>query len=215
MVAWRMADLTQALALTGPEATLTLYREWAASYDSGFAVDMEYRLPAHVAGAFVAAGGTGPVLDVGAGTGLLAQALRDMGFAGAVDGLDFSAEMLARAEGKGVYRHLVQADVTRALPLGRVYGGITSSGTFTAGHVGPQAFGPMLDVALPAALFALSVNQRVFMAQGFDLALAGLQAQGRIRHLQMIEVEVYGAAARDLDPEHAGDRAWIVLFRAT
>jgi hypothetical protein len=41
---------------------------------------MEYRLPAHVAAAFVSAGGTGPVLDVGAGTGLLAEALRAQGF---------------------------------------------------------------------------------------------------------------------------------------
>ncbi|MBC7737636.1 MAG: methyltransferase, partial [Candidatus Saccharibacteria bacterium] len=52
-----MADLTQALALTGPDATLKLYRDWAAGYDGGFAQDMDYRLPAHVAGAFVAAGG--------------------------------------------------------------------------------------------------------------------------------------------------------------
>lgn len=209
-----MADLTQALALTGPDATLRLYREWAANYDSGFAVDMQYRLPAHVAGAFVAAGGVGPVLDVGAGTGLLAQALRDAGFQGAVDGLDFSAEMLERAGQKGIYRALVQADVTRTLPLRRVYGGVTSSGTFTAGHVGPEAFGPMLQVVLPGALFALSINQRVYTRLGFDVALQGLQARGAIQGLQLIEVEVYGAAARGIDPDHAADKAWIALFRA-
>ena len=209
-----MTDLTQALALSGPDATVTLYRDWAATYDAGFAADMEYRLPAHVAGAFLAAGGQGPVLDVGAGTGLLAQALRQMGFEGAVDGLDFSAEMLAQAETKVVYRHLVQADVTRPLPRERVYNGVTSSGTFTAGHVGPEAFGPMLAVARPGAVFALSVNRRVWSGLGFDRALEGLLQAGSIRDLQLIEVEVYGAAARALDPEHAGDRAWIVLFRA-
>ena len=207
-----MADLTEALALVGPDATLTLYRDWAASYDQGFATDMEYRLPAHVAAAFVAAGGAGPVLDVGAGTGLLAEALLGMGFAGTVDALDFSAEMLDRAGQKAIYRHLVQADVTRALPLARVYNGVTSSGTFTAGHVGPVAFGPMLDVALPGAVFALSVNQRVWAGLGFDIALQALRAEGRIRDLRWIEVEVYGAEARALDPGHAGDRAWIVLF---
>ena len=210
-----MADLTQALALSGPEATLKLYRDWAASYDTGFATDMEYRLPAHVAGAFVAAGGVGPVLDVGAGTGLLALALRGMGFQGAIDALDFSAEMLARAGEKAVYRGMVQADVTKSLPLPRAYNGVTSSGTFTAGHVGPGAFGPMLEVALPGALFALSVNQRVWASLRFQPALNALLEGGRIRDLQQIEVEVYGAAARALDPEHAGDRAWIALFRAT
>ncbi len=209
-----MVDLTEALALTGPDATLKLYRDWAASFDGGFAAEMAYLLPAHVAGAFVAAGGTGPVLDVGAGTGLLAQALRDMAFQDAVDGLDFSAEMLEQAAAKGIYRALVRADVTQALPLQRVYHGVTSSGTFTAGHVGPDAFGPMLAVALPGAQFALSVNQRVWRDMGFDGALTGLQAAGWIRDLQLIEVAVYGAAARALDPVHAGDKAWIVLFRA-
>jgi SAM-dependent methyltransferase len=207
-------DLSAALALTGPDATLRLYRDWAQTYDSGFAQSLQYNLPAHVARAFLAAGGTGPVLDVGAGTGLLAHHLREMGFDGAIDGLDFSAEMLAVAGPKGLYRNLVQADVTKALPLKRSYGGVTSSGTFTAGHVGPEGFGPMLDVALPGALFALSINLRVWHDKGFDLALPALLAQGRITDLQRIEVQVYGQAAETLDPDHAKDRAVIALFRA-
>ena len=60
-------DLSGALTLTGPEACLAHYRAWAASYDSGFAEGMDYLLPAHVAAAFLAAGGGSPVLDVGAG----------------------------------------------------------------------------------------------------------------------------------------------------
>ena len=214
MAVWRHGKFDRSPCPDRPDATLKLYRDWAAAYDGGFAQDMDYRLPAHVAGAFVAAGGAGPVLDVGAGTGLLAQALVGMGFQGAVDGLDFSAEMLAVAAGKGVYRNLVRADVTTALPLQRVYNGVTSSGTFTAGHVGPVAFGPMLAVALPGAVFALSINQRVWHMVGFDQALAGLEAEGRITALQLIEVEVYGQAARAPDPDHAGDKASIVMFRA-
>jgi predicted TPR repeat methyltransferase len=209
-----MSDLNAALALTGPDATLALYRDWATTYDGGFATDMQYNLPAHVAAAFVAAGGQGPVLDVGAGTGLLAGSLRQMGFQGQIDALDFSQEMLDVAAGKQLYTGLFRADVTRALSLPRLYNGITSSGTFTAGHVGPVAFGPMLDVALPDALFALSINQRVWTGQGFDTALADLAATNRIRDLQLIDVQVYGDAARALDPTHADDRAYVALFRA-
>ena len=182
-----MTDLNTALALTGPDATLALYRDWATTYDGGFATDMQYNLPAHVAAAFVAAGGQGPVLDVGAGTGLLAGSLRQMGFQGQIDALDFSQEMLDVAAGKQLYTGLFRADVTRALNLPRLYNGITSSGTFTAGHVGPIAFGPMLNVALPGALFALSINQRVWTGQGFDTALANLAATNRIRDLQQLE----------------------------
>jgi len=207
-------DLNAALTLTGADATLALYRDWAQTYDGGFATDMQYNLPAHVAAAFMAAQGQGPVLDVGAGTGLLAACLRDMGFAGQIDALDFSQEMLDVAAQKRLYSGLFRADVTQPLDLPRQYNGVTSSGTFTAGHVGPVAFGPMLDVALPGALFALSINQRVWVGQGFEAALAALTASGRIRDLQLIDVQVYGDAARALDPAHADDRAYVALFRA-
>lgn len=206
--------LKAALELNGPEACLAYYRDWAARYDGGFAETMDYRLPAHVAAAYMSTGAQGPVLDVGAGTGLLAQSLREMGFAGEIDAADFSAEMLERAAGKGLYTHLAQADITRPLALPRRYAGLVSSGTFTAGHVGPEALPSLLDVALPGAQFALSVNRRVWTAQGFDRAFDALAAQGRITALQIIEVQVYGPAATTLDPDHAADRAQVVLFRA-
>ena len=209
-----MSDLTQALAQTDPAATLQLYHDWAATYDGGFAKDMQYNLPAHVAAAFMAANGSGPVLDVGAGTGLLAQSLRALGFQGQIDALDFSAEMLAVAAEKRLYTGHFRADVTQPLPIPRQYNGVTSSGTFTAGHVGPVALPHMLAVAKPGALFALSINQRVWTGAGFDRALTDLQASALINDLQLLEVEVYGSAARALDPDHAHDRAYVALFRA-
>lgn len=207
-------DLQGALTLNSPEACLAHYRAWAESYDTGFAKGMDYLLPAHVAAAFRAAGGASPVLDVGAGTGLLTERLVEMGQQGPIDAVDFSAEMLERAAEKGLYRHLCRADITEAIPLPRQYGGIVSSGTFTAGHVGPNALPRLLALALPGAQFALSINQRVWALLGFDRALQALTAEGRITALQLIEVEVYGAAARSLDPDHAADRAQIALFRA-
>ena len=207
-------DLKGALGLTGPEACLAYYRDWAANYDSGFATEMQYLLPAHVAAAFLGARGQGPVLDVGAGTGLLAEALRQMGVTDPIDAVDFSVEMLERAAEKRIYAGLFQADITKPLNLPRRYGGIVSSGTFTAGHVGPEALPNLLSVARPQAQFALSINRRVWTSAGFDAALDTLAAQKRITDLHLIEVEVYGAAAAALDAEHAADRAMIALFRA-
>jgi SAM-dependent methyltransferase len=207
--------LTGALKLAGPEACLAHYRDWAASYDTGFAEEMQYLLPAHVAAAFIGTGAAGPVLDVGAGTGLLAERLRDMGFKGEIDAVDFSPEMLALAGEKRLYSGLFRADVTRPLDLPRRYAGIVSSGTFTAGHVGPEALPHLLAAGLTGAQFALSINRRVWTGAGFDRALDGLAATGRITGLQLIEVQIYGAAAADLDPEHAADRGLIALFRAT
>ena len=205
--------LKGALDLSGPEACLDYYRSWAATYDGGFARDMEYRLPGHVAAAFMGTGATGPVLDVGAGTGLVAEELRGMGFSGVVDAVDFSAQMLELAAGKGIYRHLVQADITTPIALPRQYRGIVSSGTFTAGHVGPEALPNLLDLTLPDAQVALSINRRVWTAAGFDRSLEALVAAGRITTLHLIDVEIYGAAAREVDADHASDRALIAMFR--
>lgn len=206
----RLTDLHRAYELRTPEDCRALYEAWAETYDGGFAAGMEYRLPAHVAAAFLAADGAGPVLDVGAGTGLLAEALRAQGFADAIDAIDLSAAMLAAAAEKGLYRTLVQADVTRPLDLARGYRGIVSSGTFTHGHVGPEALPHLLALAAPGAQVALSINAGVYAAQGFDRALGRLE--GAIG-LHLVEVPIYGAAAAAIDPDHAADRALIALFR--
>jgi SAM-dependent methyltransferase len=192
-------SLKEALELNGPEACQAYYRDWATNYDAGFAEEMQYLLPAHVAAAFLGTGAAGPVLDVGAGTGLLAERLRDMGFRGEIDGVDLSAEMLGQAAEKRLYARLLQADITRPLHRSQRYAGIVSSGTFTAGHVGPDA---------------LPNNRRVWTSAGFDRALDALAGEGRIVALQLIEVEIYGAAAAGVDAEHAGDQAMIALFRA-
>ena len=84
-----------------------------------------------------------------------------------------------------------------------------SSGTFTHGHVGPEAFGPLLAVLAPGALLAVSVNLGVWDALGFEAAFAALD--GRLVVRQMLEVPIYGAAAAALDPGHAADKARVVL----
>lgn len=206
--------LKGALGLTGPEACLAYYRDWASSYDQGFAAEMQYLLPAHVAAAFMGAQGQGPVLDVGAGTGLLAEALRQTGFPDSIDAVDFSAPMLERAAEKRIYAGLFQTDITKPLTLPQRYGGVVSSGTFTAGHVGPEALAQLLSVARPQAQFVLSINRRVWVSAGFDTALTTLAEAKRITDLQVIEVKVYGAAAARIDADHAGDRALLALFRA-
>ncbi|MCC5968423.1 MAG: methyltransferase domain-containing protein [Pararhodobacter sp.] len=204
-------DLKGAYALSGPEACLQLYAGWADSYDADFAAGMDYLLPAQVAAAWMDGGGAGPVLDIGAGTGLLAAALRGLGYAGDIDGVDLSAEMLARARTKGLYRQLHRADITRPLDLTPRYGGLVSSGTFTHGHVGPEGLAPLLTVAAPGARFALSVNASVWDQKGFAAAFQTLG--DAIIGLDLREVPIYGDKARARDPSHAADRALIVCFR--
>ncbi|XP_053940665.1 methyltransferase-like protein 27 isoform X5 [Cuculus canorus] len=118
----RVAAVHGAAAL--PEL-LRLYDGWAARYEQDVAA-LQYRAPVLAAAALAAAlpgpPGAARVLDVCCGTGLVARELRRRGF-GLPDGVDGSAEMLARARGAGLYRELRRC-VLGSEPLPAPAGGI-------------------------------------------------------------------------------------------
>ncbi len=201
-------DLHTAYALTSPEDNRRLYAEWAGDYDDSFAAREDYQLHIHTARAFVSAFGQGPVLDVGAGTGLCGAILAGLGV-GPIDATDISAEMLDQAMRKDIYRDAIEADLNHGIPVPRhSYSGIVSSGTFTHGHLGPEVLPALLRVARPGAQFALSINARHFEKLGFADALHQL-AHGRIRNLTLPEVRIYGDLAAGPNKD---DTAFIALF---
>lgn len=201
-------NLAAAYDLSTPEDSRKLYADWAESYDSGFAAEHDYRLHLHTARVFVEADGQGPVLDIGAGTGLCGAALADLGIS-PVDGTDISAEMLQVAETKGIYRDLFTADLLAGLPVPEgSYAGAVSSGTFTHGHVGPEALDEVLRVVRPGGRCALSINARHFESQGFATRFEALA--DRIRDLRLPCIGIYGPGATDA---HRNDEAVIALFR--
>ena len=201
-------NLDAAYALETPEDNRRLYADWAQTYDSNFAADMDYRLPQLVALVLAEVfDGPGPVLDVGAGTGLVAQhyPLRAVH---RMDALDISPDMLRVAARKGLYRHTIEGDLTGTLDLpDAIYGAVVSSGTFTHGHVGPDALDELLRVARAGAVFVLSVNAQHFEARGFGDKFAALA--DRIDGLEHRIVDIYGAAA---DAAHREDKAHIAVF---
>ncbi|MBI1417078.1 MAG: methyltransferase domain-containing protein [Limimaricola sp.] len=200
-------SLEGAYGLKTPDDNRRLYRDWAATYDTDFVAAMDYRLPVAVAEAFAAVG-AGPVLDVGAGTGAVGMLLRANGTA-PVDGTDISPEMLEVAGRSGAYRRLFEGDVLARLDVeDSSYSGIVSAGTFTLGHVGPNALTELLRIAAPGALFVLSINTQHYVRAGFAPALAALSS--RIDRLSLPEVPIYGPGATG---PHAADRAYVATFR--
>lgn len=201
-------DVNDAYAMSSPDEVKALYRTWSHSYDALFSEGQGYQLPREVAAAFVGAGGVGPVLDVGAGTGLVGAILRRMSIQ-PIDGIDLSDEMLEVARLKGDYRGLYSSDITQPLHLiDAPYAGVISAGTFTLGHVGPEAFGNLSDVAAPNALFVISVNAAHYVSAGFEAALD--QFGDRITDLQIRDVRIYDDRA---DIAHRNDVARLLVFR--
>ena len=152
-------NLELAYALLTVQDNRELYAAWAKTYENDFASEMDYILPNRVAQIFLDMGGTGPVLDVGAGTGLAGQALARLGIH-PIDAIDLSDAMLDVASKKKIYRNLFTSDITQPIATSNYsYQGVISSGTFTHGHVGPSAIDNLLSVARGGAFFALSINK--------------------------------------------------------
>jgi len=80
-------------------------------------IELGYRIPGlirrHVID-FAAVANTGPVLDLGCGTGLVALALSDLAL-GPFTGIDLSPRMLDQARGKALYATLREARLPAAL----------------------------------------------------------------------------------------------------
>lgn len=123
--------LDKAYDIHDAAGTRSLYDVWSTSYEAEMA-ENGYATPARCAAALAAqiADFTQPVLDFGCGTGLAGLAFKLAGFE-VIDGVDLSAEMLAQAREKSIYRSLNQIDANAAVVGG--YTLISAVGVIGAG----------------------------------------------------------------------------------
>ena len=201
-----------AYALETPEDSVNLYRGWAATYDEDFAAANHYVCPAKVAAIYIreASAEDQPVLDVGCGTGLVGEALQGEQ-AWVLDGLDISPEMLDQARSKGHYRDLTEADLTRPLPqTAGSYGGLISVGTFTHGHVGPEALAELIRIGRESALYCIAINAEHFVEKGFQATLDDLQGQDLVTPVKLEEVRIYEGGG---PAGHEDDTLKVAVFR--
>lgn len=157
-----------------------LYDGWADSYDAEMAA-AGYRHPS-ICLALLARHlprGAAPLLDAGAGTGLIGEWLAIMGYPH-VEALDISPGMLAVAERKGVYRALHRLALSEPLPFADDhFAGIVSAGVFTTGHVGGEGLDELIRICRPGGVIVLTVKNTLW-EDGFEARLAEIEASGLI-----------------------------------
>lgn len=164
----------------GADEVASLYDRWAATYDSEMA-RAGYRHPS-ICLALLARylpRGAGPLLDAGAGTGLIGEWLGIIGY-GQVEGLDISEGMLAVARAKGAYKALYRLALGGPLPFADGhFAGVVSAGVFTTGHVGVEGLDELLRITRAGGPVVLTVKTTLW-ENGFKSRVLDLERTGRL-----------------------------------
>ena len=203
-------NLNDAYSLKTPEDSINLYKKWAQTYDKDFALYSNYLSPMQISSFFNkhARNTDTPILDVGAGTGLVGECLYKTGNKKII-GIDISSKMLEQAKLKKCYFSLMKADVTKTIPLkSNSIGAVVSAGTFTHGHVGPDSFDELLRIIKPGGLFVLSINSKVFIKNGFKKKFLRIKnsisvpvfhefkAHGKNKNKKFSEIKIFASIFR-------------------
>ncbi len=176
--------LGAAYAARRPEEVAALYDSWSQTYDTDMSA-AGYRHPT-ICLALLARHlprGSGPLLDAGAGTGLIGEWLAITGYP-QVEALDISRGMLDQAARKGVYSALHCLALGGSLPFADgAYAGIVSAGVFTSGHVGVEGLDELIRICRPGGIIVLTVKNTLWEA-GFAARIAELEAQGTVARVE-------------------------------
>ncbi len=155
--------LERAYKLSSDADTHELYRDWAETYDKTMLEGLGYLSPRLVSRLLAdhVSDKTIRVLDVGAGTGLAGLELAGLGFT-SIDAVDYSADMLAVAAQRNIYKNLIKGDLTEPLDIpDMTYGAAVCTGTFTHGHVGPSCLAELFRIITPGALLTFDQHRRL------------------------------------------------------
>ena len=154
------------------------YGIWAKSYDQDLLTELGYQAPARSVELLRKHLATGRVLDAGCGTGLVGQLL-STGGAFQLDGLDYSESMLLEAQSKQCYQTLQQADLNQPLTNETAsYDAVICIGTFTLGHVQPEALREMVRVTKQGGVICFTVRDEFWLKSNFGKLLNELEQAG-------------------------------------
>lgn len=196
----------EAYQLTDKSDMVEFYRNWADDYDHQMLDNLNYLSPRRIGEVLLEhlVDRQSTILDIGCGTGLTSVLLHEQGYQ-AIDGLDFSADMLRVSAERGIYRDLIQADLNQPLAIAdNSYHAAISSGTFTHGHVGPEPLDEIFRILKPGGLLACTIHSELWQSRGFEEKFDQLLGKQKISCL-FKQLEAYFEGN---EPE-----GWFCLYR--
>ena len=107
------------------------------------------------------------ILDAGCGTGLVGIELKNHNYLN-IDGADLSKKLLDLVP-EGYYKKLLQADLNKPIDSkDSLYDAIMCVGTFTFGHVKPQALDEFVRITKNNGFICFTINEGIYEQYGFD-----------------------------------------------
>ena len=167
------------------------YDNWAKTYEQTFVKETQYVYPREICKILNNKVKRPKTLaDIGCGTGLIGEELKYTKWT--IDGFDISNGMLDEARKKKCYRNLICLDlgVENDYPEEK-YSAIISSGTFTLGHLGPDALKKILSLCAYNAVCIIGINLEHFKSSGFKATFSYLKSSGIIGNVEIVSVPIY------------------------
>ena len=107
------------------------------------------------------------ILDAGCGTGLVGIELKKYGYFN-IEGIDFSQNMLDLVP-QGIYKKIEKVDLNKQLKFkDNTYDIVMCVGTFTYGHVKPEALDELIRITKDKGLICFTINEGIYEEYGFD-----------------------------------------------
>jgi len=156
--------------LTTSEELLKYYQEWTKKnkYNQDM-VNWKYTAPQETVSILkkYALNNKCKILDAGCGTGLVGIELKKCGYSN-IDGVDFSQNMLDLIP-KSIYQKIEKVDLNKPLKFKtNMYDVVMCVGTFTYGHVKPQALDELIRITKNEGLICFTINEGIYEEYGFD-----------------------------------------------
>ena len=175
-----------ALHTTNKEELEELYKVWADNYDHDVVEVIGYvghLITSELLIKYID-NSKAKILDAGCGTGLVGEILHERKFNNIV-GIDFSQTMLDKALKKKVYQSLDLSDLTEKLAFkDNTFDAIVCAGTFTCGHIGPEAFLEFIRVTKIGGYISFTVRDQEWDRLPYEKTIQKLEEKNLWRCME-------------------------------
>ena len=145
------------------------------------------------------------IFDAGCGTGLVGIELNKYGFKN-FHGADLSQTLLDSVP-NNLYQKLTKVDLNKTIEAkDNSYDAVMCVGTFTFGHVKPNALDEFVRITKSGGLICFTINEGIHEEYGFDKKIISLNEKNKWREIEFFKSDYI--ASKDVN-------AWLGLYRVT